>query len=581
MRRKFSALIAALFIISAMLSACTANTANTPANNAVAEEAPAANAAAEEAPVEEAAAEEAAAGLSGQIQLAGSTTVQPLAEELAESFMGMNPDVVIEIQGGGSSVGVTSAGDATVDIGNASREIKDSEFEAYPDLQVFTIAYDGIAIVVNADVDLDSLSVEQVRAIFGGEITNFNEVGGSDAEITVVSREEGSGTRAAFEELVMEYKDASGEKVATSISENAILQQSNGQVRTTVSTTPNTIAFLSFGFLDDSVKAVTIDGVAPSVENVKNGSYSIYRPLNMMTNGAPGELAQAFLDYILSDAGQAIVGADYITVTTDEAAVEEEAAPMALEGQIQLAGSTTVQPLAEELAEEFMSMYPDVVIEIQGGGSSVGVTSAGDATVDIGNASREIKDAEFEKYPELQVFTIAYDGIAIVVNSDVELDTLSVEQVRGIFGGEITNFSEVGGPDAEIVVVSREEGSGTRAAFEELVMEYKDEAGEKVAVPITETALLQQSNGQVRTTVSTTPNTIAFLSFGFLDDSVKAVSIDGVEPSVENVKAGSYSIFRPLNMMTNGTPGELAQAFLDYILGDGQTIVAEDYITVQ
>jgi phosphate transport system substrate-binding protein len=112
-------------------------------------------------------------------------------------------------------------------------------------------------------------------------------------------------------------------------------------------------------------------------------------------------------------------------------------------------------------------------------------------------------------------------------------------------------------------------------------MEYKDEAGEKVAVPITETALLQQSNGQVRTTVSTTPNTIAFLSFGFLDDSVKAVSIDGVEPSVENVKAGSYSIFRPLNMMTNGTPGELAQAFLDYILGDGQTIVAEDYITVQ
>jgi phosphate transport system substrate-binding protein len=572
MRRKLSALIAGLFIISAMLSACTANTANTPANEPAAEEAPAAN---------EVAAEEAAAGLSGQIQLAGSTTVQPLAEELAESFMGMNPDVVIEIQGGGSSVGVTSAGDGTVDIGNASREIKDSEFEAYPELQVFTIAYDGIAIVVNTDVAIDSLTVEQVRGIFGGEITNFSEVGGPDAEITVVSREEGSGTRGAFEELVMEYKDAAGEKVAMPITENAILQQSNGQVRTTVSTTPNTIAYLSFGFLDDSVSAVAIDGTAPSVENVKNGSYSIYRPLNMMTNGAPGELAQAFLDYILSDAGQTIVGEEYITVTTDEAAMEEEAAPVALEGQIQLAGSTTVQPLAEELAEEFMTMNPDVVIEIQGGGSSVGVTSAGDGTVDIGNASREIKDSEFETYPDLQVFTIAYDGIAIVVNSEVELETLTVEQVRGIFSGEITNFSEVGGSDAEIVVVSREEGSGTRAAFEELVMEYKDEAGEKVAMPITETAILQQSNGQVRTTVSTTPNTIAFLSFGFLDDSVKAVAIDGVAPSVDNVKAGSYSIFRPLNMMTNGAPGELAQAFLDYILGDGQAIVAEDYITVQ
>jgi phosphate transport system substrate-binding protein len=249
-----------------------------------------------------------ATGLSGQIQLAGSTTVQPLAEMLAEAFMGMNPDLVIEIQGGGSSVGVTSAGEGTVDIGNASRNVKDSEFEEFPDLQVFTIAYDGIAVVTHPDTELPSLSVEQVRAIFGGEITNFSEVGGPDAPITVVSREEGSGTRAAFEELVM----AGDEEVP--ITENALLQQSNGQVRTTVASTPNTIGYLSFGFLDDSVRGVPIDEVAPSVANVKNGSYPIFRPLNMLTNGAPNELAQAFLDYILSDAGQEIVAEDYITV---------------------------------------------------------------------------------------------------------------------------------------------------------------------------------------------------------------------------------------------------------------------------
>jgi phosphate transport system substrate-binding protein len=233
--------------------------------------------------------------------------------------------------------------------------------------------------------------------------------------------------------------------------------------------------------------------------------------------------------------------------------------------------------LAEELAEAFMKLNPDLVIEVQGGGSSVGVTSAGEGTVDIGNASREIKSSEFEKFPDLQVFTIAYDGIAIVTHADTKLDTLSVEQVRDIFAGDITNFSEVGGPDAPIIVVSREEGSGTRAAFEELVMESGDE--EKV---ITEKALLQQSNGQVRTTVSTTPNSIAYLSFGFLDDTTRPVPIDGAEPTVANVKNGSYPIFRPLNMLTSGAPNELAQAFLDYILGkDGQAIVAEKYITVK
>jgi phosphate transport system substrate-binding protein len=163
-----------------------------------------------------------------------------------------------------------------------------------------------------------------------------------------------------------------------------------------------------------------------------------------------------------------------------------------------------------------------------------------------------------------------------VTNPDLELPSLSIDQVKAIFAGEITNFSEVGGPDAEIVVVSREEGSGTRAAFEELVMETGDEEA-----VISENALLQQSNGQVRTTVSTTPNAIGYLSFGFLDESINTVAIDGVEPSVANVKNGSYPIFRPLNMLTNGEPQGLAKAFIDFILSaDGQAIVAEEYITV-
>ena len=505
-------------------------------------------------------------GLSGQIQIAGSTTVQPLSEKLALAFMEINPNLVIEVQGGGSSVGVTAAGEGTVNIGQVSREIKTSEFETFPNLQVFTIAYDGIAIVTHPDLQLPSITLEEAKRIFGGEITNYAEVGGPDEEIIVVSREEGSGTRAAFDELVLESSEPEMEMVET-----ALLQQSNGQVRTTVSTTPNAIGYLSFGFLDESVNLVNINGFEPTVENVLAGNYPVFRPLNLTTLGNPDELSQAFLDFALSDAGQAIVSDDYIPAVGENAGYVP---PTDLAGQIQVAGSTTVQPLSEKLALAFMEYNPNLVIEVQGGGSSVGVTAAGEGTVNIGQVSRDIKGSEFETFPNLQVFTIAFDGIAIVTHPDLQLPSLTLEEAKRIFGGEITNYAEVGGPDAEIIVVSREEGSGTRAAFDELVLESSEPKLE-----MAETALLQQSNGQVRTTVATTPNAIGYLSFGFLDESINLVEIEGYLPTVENVLAGNYPIFRPLNLTTLGDPDELSQAFIDFILSSfGQVIVSEDYI---
>jgi len=277
-----------------------------------------------------------------------------------------------------------------------------------------------------------------------------------------------------------------------------------------------------------------------------------------------------------------VISAIFFSACTTTAPATESEKEGALSGQLQLAGSTTVQPLAEVLAETFMDMNAKVSIDVQGGGSSVGVTAAGEGTVDIGMSSRAIKDSEFEVFPNLQVFTIAYDGISVVVNPGIELPTLSRDEVRAIFSGAITNFAEVGGTDAPIIVVSREEGSGTRAAFEDLVMKYKDNTGEKKVDLISETALLQQSNGQVRTIIAETPNSIGYLSFGFLDDSTTGVPIDNINPSVDNVLNGSYPIFRPLNMETGGEPNKLAQAFLDFILSaDGQTIVTEDYIPVE
>ena len=252
-----------------------------------------------------------AAGLSGSISVAGSTTVQPLAEELATAFIAANPDVKINVQGGGTSVGVKSAGEGTVDIGTASRELKPEEQTQYPNLKSFTIAIDGIAIVANPDVLIGNLTKDQVRGIFSGQITNWKDVGGADKPIVVVSREECSGTRTAFQDLVM-GKDANGKEIP--IVDTAILQNSNGAVRTAVATTPDAIAYLSFGYLDNSVKTVKIGGVDATTANVLNKSYPISRPLLLLTNGDPQGLVKAWIDWILSLDGQAIVAKDYIPV---------------------------------------------------------------------------------------------------------------------------------------------------------------------------------------------------------------------------------------------------------------------------
>lgn len=280
--KKSILLIVSLLLVTSLIAACSST--NTPG-----------------APTSEPTAQ------TSTISVSGSTTVQPLAEKLAEAFMTENAGVRIDVQGGGSSVGVKAAAEGTSDIGMASREIKDSELTEFPNLKVFVIARDGIAIVTHPDTPVSDLTIDQVRDIFSGKITNWKDVGGEEQSIILVSREEGSGTRAAFEEMVM------GEGVL--IAASSILQPSNGSIRTTVTTTPNSIGFLSFGYLDDTVKTISINGVAPTEPNAVNGTYPIVRPLNMLTNGEPTGVVKAFLDFILSEAGQKIVVDDgYISV---------------------------------------------------------------------------------------------------------------------------------------------------------------------------------------------------------------------------------------------------------------------------
>jgi phosphate transport system substrate-binding protein len=241
-------------------------------------------------------------GATTTITEGGSTTVQPVAEKLANAFMEDNTDINIIIQGGGSSTGVSKTADGTFDIGAASRELKADE----PDLVTHLLARDGIAVITNSGNSVSGLTTEQVRDIYAGTITNWNEVGGPDKAIIVISREEGSGTRDAFEELVM------GDELITS---DAILQSSNGAIKTAVSGTPYSIGYLSFGYIDSAVKALAIDGVAGTVENAKNGTYPIIRPLYFLTASEPTGAVKNFIDFCLGAEGQAIVEDEgYISV---------------------------------------------------------------------------------------------------------------------------------------------------------------------------------------------------------------------------------------------------------------------------
>lgn len=250
-----------------------------------------------------------------------------------------------------------------------------------------------------------------------------------------------------------------------------------------------------------------------------------------------------------------------------------------LSGSVVIAGSTSVQPLSEELAAVFMDQYPEVSVEVQGGGSSVGVKSADNGVADIGAASRELKSSEEEL--GLTTYVIAKDGIAVVINPDCAVEDLTLEKVKKIFIGEITNWSEVGGADADIVVVSREEGSGTRGAFVEITkVEDKDASGNKVD-QTTVDALVQPSTGAVKQTVSNTPNAIGYISLGALDNTVKAVKIEGVDATDDNILSGTYKIARPFLYITKGEVSETAQTYIDFVLNEGQEVVKEEFIPVK
>jgi len=250
---------------------------------------------------------------------------------------------------------------------------------------------------------------------------------------------------------------------------------------------------------------------------------------------------------------------------------------------IKISGSTTVLPIVQKAADEYMASHPDADIQVSGGGSGVGIQAIGAKTVDIGISSREVTKAEMAKYPAFVVTTVAQDGIAVVVNPANEIQYITLDQIKDIYLGKITKWTQITGANVpgtnnQIVIIGRDSASGTRAYFDESVL---------LKTTPTKIMLEKNSNGAVLQTIAQTPGSIGYVSIGFVSRDVKPLPIwynfdKIVAPTLENVKSKSYPVSRDLYVITNGQPAGLAGDFITYLLSpEGQKIVADEgYVTL-
>lgn len=269
-------------------------------------------------------------------------------------------------------------------------------------------------------------------------LTSFISCGGTpNNAITVISREDGSGTRGAFIELFgIEQKDENGDKVDyTTV--DADITNSTSVMMTSVAENAKAIGYISLGSLNDTVKAVKIDGAEATVENIKSGTYKISRPFNIATSGTVDDATQAFIDFIMSEEGQKVVEENgYISAGNNGAF-----GTSTISGKIVIAGSSSVTPVMEKLKEAYLAINSNVEIEIQQNDSTTGMNSAIEGICDIGMASRELKDSEISQGLDHKV--IAMDGIAVIINKDNDKSDFTSEQVKSIFMGDITDWSKL------------------------------------------------------------------------------------------------------------------------------------------
>ena len=380
-------------------------------------------------------------------------------------------------------------------------------------------------------------------------------------QIQVISREEGSGTRNTFASLAGFNKD--GADGIDKTVNTATITDSMDSVIETVSKNPSAIGYVSAGTAGiEGVKTLEINGEAVSDNK---GKYPLTRSFYLAYSGTLNDVEQDFMTYVQS-AGQEIVSEHYETIAKNATFLSNQS-----EGTIRIEGSTSMAALMKEIADAYMKINTHATIQVTATDSTKGLNSVMSGNCDMAMSSRDLKD---EEKSELKEYQIAIDGIAVITNSANKVKDLTLDQVKDIYTGKITNWKEVGGNDADIVVVSREDGSGTRDGFQEIV---GFESGD-----LTSNAQISDGSGNIKTTVQGNENAIGYISFGYLDDSINSVKIGGVEPKEENVYNKKYPISRPFLLVTKGDATGDAKSFIDYVLSDeGQkTIEKEGFMSV-
>ena len=508
--------------------------------------------------------------ITGSVTAAGSSALLPLAQAASELFMDANPDCSVVVNGGGSGNGLKQVADGAVDIGNSdvfAEQKLDAEIAAtLVDHKVCTIA---MAAVVNKSLGIDNLTTDQLISIFTAETTNWSEVGGPDLEILLVTRPSSSGTRALFKTWALNGTEEAANQ--------ALETDDSGTLMETVQNNQGAIGYVALSYLvnNDTVQAVAIDGVEPTLENMYNGTYMVWGYEHMYTQGEGSAAAQAFIAYMMSDefassieamgyGASSKLSAEAIAsheTTTDVAEAEPTAAPIT--GSVTAAGSSALLPLAQAASELFMDANPDCSVVVNGGGSGNGLKQVADGAVDIGNsdvfAEQKLDTEIAATLVDHKVCTIA---MAAVVNKSLGIDNLTTDQLISIFTAETTNWSEVGGPDLDILLVTRPSSSGTRALFKTWALNGTEEAANQ--------ALETDDSGTLMETVQNNQGAIGYVALSYLvnNDNVQAVAIDGIALTLENMYNGTYMVWGYEHMYTQGEGSEAAQAFINFMMSD-------------
>jgi len=525
------------------------------------------------------------AGTQATIDQKGSDTLLELMQNCAEQFHNDNPGINVQVTGGGSGTGIAALISGEVNIAQASRQMKSSEYDQAVAAGLnpieWKVAIDGIAVIVHEDNPVTELTVDQLRGIYNGTITNWNQVGGDDLSVVAYGRQSTSGTYAFFQETILDDEDY-----------RADMQQmaGNAAIVDGVSLDENGIGYVGIGYALSATGIEIVDlaeeagGTYYSPTDataVYGGDYVLARYLYLYTDGIPTGAEATWIEWILTmHQGQAVVEQVGFYKLSEQKADLEKAKLGTPSGTLDQKGSDTLLELMQNCAEDFHATYAAMNIQVTGGGSGTGIAALISGEVNIAQASRQMKSSEYDQAVAAGLdpveWRVAIDGIAVIVHEDNPVTELTVDQLRGIYNGTITNWNQVGGDDLAITAYGRQSTSGTYAFFQETILDDEDYRAD-----------MQQmaGNAAIVDGVKLDDSGIGYVGIGY---AVSATGIEIVELAEEAggtyyspldsdaVYGGDYVLARFLYLYTDGTPEDVGFYWISWILSaDGQSIVEE------